>query len=239
MFGGLNRREKKEIERLKEVIREHGIVAAYVANSQPGEPLDSVSRMKLEQIVERGEEASEGYHLLVKHLERLTRQRDLYERTLQGIHAHCGAICDNFMECTHATCNSSAYARIAAGDALMDGFEIAGRNPHEGESWKGCTIGPFTFCLYRLAPFQLPRIAISENGARQANHHLAISVQVWRSEFSIRIDGKLGWASLLTRWIPDNHGRGYSVWIPFGLADRGVVAPHEEDKVRGNRANDE
>lgn len=234
MFGWFNRRERKRIELLEEAIRQHGIIAAHILESaEEGQPLSHVSRLKLTRIAASGEEVSEAYEIVIKLLGRFKEQRDVYENALQRIHNTCGAICPDFMECNHAACSSSAFAHIAAGDALKKGIEIAGRDPRDGERWSERTIGPVTLCIYHLALYQIPRLAISENGARKASHFLAVSLQLWRTEVSLRVNPALGPLSLLTRWIPDNRGRGYSLWVPLsraGLSD--VIGPHEYDKVK-------
>ena len=49
---------------------------------------------------------------------RLRARLDQALAALTEIRDRCGAVCADFLECRHAPCNSSAHARIVAGDAL-------------------------------------------------------------------------------------------------------------------------
>jgi hypothetical protein len=55
---------------------------------------------------------------LENHLAQVQAERDRYHAALLDIRERCGAVCDDFVECTHRACRSSAHARIVAGDAL-------------------------------------------------------------------------------------------------------------------------
>lgn len=46
------------------------------------------------------------------------------ERVLQWIKDNCGAVCEDFTECTHVACNSSCSAWLAADCALKGLYDV-------------------------------------------------------------------------------------------------------------------